>query len=411
MDPFELFETYGTHYLSSLVIGGRLVFSSVTDRRSFESEYSLEVLAEMSFSTKCGEINKSSSTNEDSSEAAGGIDNKNVTAEDTKKFEEQSKIQIKATGGDARYVQDVISHYTDWADSVKNYPAFVDFKDKNSLQPIWKLASTLQRKTQLESMYNDFCEQRQYKIQYSKPPFLYGKWVQMTKKYDDVGSGAWKDVVIGQPNVDFQNGWYCLGQTAYQAKTLPSINCRALVVKEIVPGILASIDNWTKIWSWDTLKNGTKNFSVWKGQVNDKNFHVIGDFFYSQKAEEPVFLQNFGIKAVHRKCLTTTVISIDYPAWTDYGSRAKEDISLWDVTVYEPNDEERFNPFSEVSVIRSILKLNVKCNMFYDDMNKMLSNSCCTFVAGDNYRSKPVTTVYKLKEDAIWFHDPDDDIQ
>lgn len=50
MEPLEFYKTYGTHLLRSLTMGGRALFLTSTDSRSYSSEMSLEAAAKVSAS-------------------------------------------------------------------------------------------------------------------------------------------------------------------------------------------------------------------------------------------------------------------------------------------------------------------------------------------------------------------------
>lgn len=52
MAPFDLYKAYGTHFVNSLLTGGRAIYSSSTNKYAYKSSYSLDVVAQMSYKVR-----------------------------------------------------------------------------------------------------------------------------------------------------------------------------------------------------------------------------------------------------------------------------------------------------------------------------------------------------------------------
>jgi hypothetical protein len=79
MPPFDLFDKYGTHFVASMVLGGRSVMGSSTSKFGYHGTTSLEVVANASFSGLIGSASASNDT---------------TLSKDVKTFEESSKIEV-----------------------------------------------------------------------------------------------------------------------------------------------------------------------------------------------------------------------------------------------------------------------------------------------------------------------------
>lgn len=136
MDPNELFERYGTHFLSEVIVGGRANFVATTKTSSFESESELKVAAEASFKQVSS---KDSVTNKEAVE----------------KFESNSTSSLYTIGGSAPADIRNNEEYAAWLKSIDKQPVFCTFTT-DSLTPIWKLAETENRQEELEAVTQTF---------------------------------------------------------------------------------------------------------------------------------------------------------------------------------------------------------------------------------------------------------------
>ena len=140
MDPMELFETYGTHYIANAFIGSRADYTTVTNNESKFSEREIKVAVEGSY----GAISGSSTTGHTTS---------------TKSILENTKSTLIVNGGNYQYANDIKDKetYTKWADGVESNPVLCDF-EKGSLKPIWALADSPARQSQLQTAFNEYAK-------------------------------------------------------------------------------------------------------------------------------------------------------------------------------------------------------------------------------------------------------------
>ncbi|EFJ23138.1 hypothetical protein SELMODRAFT_415635 [Selaginella moellendorffii] len=313
-DLTVLFDTYGTHYLAGLIMGGTAVYTSVTDKTTYSSEYDLSIVAQMSYKSAVSSISASE---------------EQQYKESIKSFQESSRISLNTTGGDPGlggvHFPD---HADDWSASVINYIAFIDFLGELSLVGIWKLASTPERAQEILDFYPTYCEQKQ-KHYGSDGPMLRARIVPLLKRqFNDDGSGASKDLSVCIP--DIGGGWYYLGQVAF-----PGGDARGntLVVQEIYPGsgALVEVQKWEKLWD-DTGSHKSKNFNLWRGLAFDPvDYVVLSDFFRGgvDNQDAPTKGEAAGIKAVSVSCVVPA--KVGSMIWNDIGTHASNDASVWKI--------------------------------------------------------------------------------
>ncbi|KAI0341931.1 hypothetical protein BDW22DRAFT_219508 [Trametopsis cervina] len=167
MDPIEFFNEYGTHFLRSLTIGGRALFLSATDSRTYSSSYSIEAAAKISASY---------------SVASGGIELSTEQKQAMNSFNESSTNTVVTKGGDPRYGNENFLHNVEaWAASIVDYPEFVDFGSDPCFTGLWEFASTPERQQTLKNAYPQFIKL------YSKDLELPGPYLEarLTSTFDD----------------------------------------------------------------------------------------------------------------------------------------------------------------------------------------------------------------------------------
>lgn len=141
LEPYQLFFKYGTHYLSSLVLGGRVSYSNAVNKASFHSKYYVEVVAEFSYQDLIGQLSSSDKVKYQSS---------------IESFQSSSVSKLNSVGGDSVY--DPRTDYDDWRASVKGRPVFIDFLNSQSLQPIWDLIADDSRRHEVKAAYPTFAK-------------------------------------------------------------------------------------------------------------------------------------------------------------------------------------------------------------------------------------------------------------
>ncbi|NHB93893.1 MAC/perforin domain-containing protein [Photorhabdus cinerea] len=153
-DMDDLFNTWGSHFLSGVVMGGCAQYSSSTNKYTSNLTNSLDVVAAASFA---GFIGLSVRTD-------------NSFKEDIKKFRSASNIKTHTIGGDlsrfdpfgsatsseqpsAEEIAAAKKAFEDWKASVPNSPELVNFADSNPLTGIWELCSDRTQKAKLKKHF------------------------------------------------------------------------------------------------------------------------------------------------------------------------------------------------------------------------------------------------------------------
>jgi len=146
MEPVALFDKYGTHYLKSIYIGGRISFSSFVDRSKVTENFNIEAAVNASYA----EVVKGS--------ASGG----SVAKSDIEQVTRHKKILVK--GGNpalASNIQDGVGepskNYNDWSTSVPQFMSISDIAD-NGMVPIYELVEDEQRRADLEKAWKPYME-------------------------------------------------------------------------------------------------------------------------------------------------------------------------------------------------------------------------------------------------------------
>lgn len=140
MPPFELFETYGTHFVDSLVVGTKTVATYATDKSRFTSKEKLSIAAEVSY------------------KAFAKIEHRTDLETTVRQFNESSMRHIHVYGGRAEIGTQCESYeqWKAWADTAHRNPMFIGFLDEYSLRPIWELCTDGTRRRVLSDSYKKF---------------------------------------------------------------------------------------------------------------------------------------------------------------------------------------------------------------------------------------------------------------
>jgi hypothetical protein len=142
--PNTLFDTYGTHYLRSVLIGARVSFSSHVNSTRVTSNF------QMSTAVKAAYLDLVKG------EASGGVVDKNDLAQVA------SNRHIRVMGGDPAKANAIIDtsgntaeDYRQWAESVPSFVSIADF-GKGGLVPLYELAATPERRAELEAAWGPY---------------------------------------------------------------------------------------------------------------------------------------------------------------------------------------------------------------------------------------------------------------
>ena len=141
LDPELLFEKYGTHYLKSIYIGGRVSFSSHMDRTQVTKGLQVEAAMKASYAKA----------------VEGSASAKGVKESDIAHILRNKKIDVM--GGDTALASQIINgtgepadSYNAWASTVLDYMSIADFAD-GGLVPIYMLAADETRRAELETAW------------------------------------------------------------------------------------------------------------------------------------------------------------------------------------------------------------------------------------------------------------------
>ena len=147
LEPNALFDKYGTHYLKSIYIGGRIGFSSFADRSKVSEKFNLQATVDASYL----EIVKGSAS-------AGTVAKEDITIVSRNK-----RIIVK--GGDpakAANVQDgtgePAASYSAWAASVPDFMSISDIADKGMV-PLYELVDDVDRRAVLTTAWQVYMEE------------------------------------------------------------------------------------------------------------------------------------------------------------------------------------------------------------------------------------------------------------
>ncbi|MBG0859417.1 MAG: hypothetical protein IQL11_07925, partial [Bacteroidales bacterium] len=149
-DPNEpaanIFNIYGTHVLTGVVVGGRLDYNISGRTRDVKTGVSVGVYAEASFSKGLG---------------SGSINTSVISQQEYDQFESHMEKRLEVYGGDSELGQHIISKndYDAWINSIPNKLVFCNYA-QNGLIPVWEFCDDASRKAQLEAAYATWADDR-----------------------------------------------------------------------------------------------------------------------------------------------------------------------------------------------------------------------------------------------------------
>ncbi len=222
--PMTVFKRFGTHYIWQVDVGGRVDFNFTKNESATDKTLNLNVDAKAAVSNLVGSIS---------------VENETKFKSFEKKVEENGSYKIVTHGGSldvgAAMRQDRTA-LGEWTKSVEQNPTLCRFGNQ-SLRPIWELASTPERKAELEKAF----------MQYVKAGGIVdssGKIdVRRTTQLEMVGTN-WgannhdklKSNRIGvfSPIPDPEQGYYIVGQAANNSNDPKQpANIDSILVKEL----------------------------------------------------------------------------------------------------------------------------------------------------------------------------------
>lgn len=143
LEPTQLFDKYGTHYLKSIYIGGRVSFSSYADRRTVSENFDIKATVNVAYLNVVKGSGSVESVNE--SDFKQVVNNK----------------QIDVIGGDPAKANSITddtgepaAEYRSWSESVPDFMSIADFAD-GGLAPIYELAP-VSRQAELKKAWTQY---------------------------------------------------------------------------------------------------------------------------------------------------------------------------------------------------------------------------------------------------------------
>lgn len=146
VSPAEIFQIYGTHCLTGLVVGGRLDYSVSARTRDIKENVSIGVYAEASFSVGLG---------------SGTLNTNVITESEYNQFASSMEKHLEVYGGSSELGQHIINKddFDAWIGSIGNNLVFCNYT-QNGLMPIWSFCKEQSRKTELEAAYATWATDR-----------------------------------------------------------------------------------------------------------------------------------------------------------------------------------------------------------------------------------------------------------
>ena len=316
MSPEELFDTYGTHYVSSLIAGAHANYTCVTNKTTFASSTSLDVAVSASYGSM----------------VSGSVDVK--TKQTVDRFRSASDIRIQAFGGRPELATGILAKadggwksYDAWVASVPTALVFADFVDGTSLVPIWMLAATAPRRAQLKEAFDAYLKRHAV---LEGPLDLELKLTdKFVKAADDRGLGSKLDLATYVPALP--SGYCYVGQYA-QGDWRPPTG-RAVIVRDKTPdkSALKPPTGYTKLWG-DHGSRKKDSYSCWR-PIAPPGYVALGDLFQHANHYNPPVLRD--LVCVRKDLVTRGTLGA--PIWDDHGSRARADLTLYRI---DPVDDE-----------------------------------------------------------------------
>jgi hypothetical protein len=145
----DIFATYGTHCMRSIIVGGRLDFNISANESKVSSSTTIGAHARAAFKTMFSKVS---------------LEINMVNEKEQKEFESHMEKKLEVYGGASQYGQMIINegNYDEWIESIKNNYVFCEYGD-DAFIPVWELCNNETRKKQLETDFKTWAVNREYK--------------------------------------------------------------------------------------------------------------------------------------------------------------------------------------------------------------------------------------------------------
>ncbi len=204
---------------------------------------------------------------------------------------------------------------------------------------------------------------------------LQGKYVPLISYTTTKGlSSSWPGLLeVGIPDVNqmqptkdaagrpMKDGWYYVGMLAHKTGGRGSRADQqlCLVVRKhprwngadplTIPGGFSR--------QWGTGSAG--GFGIFQATTVQKNYFAVGDIF-EHNGSNPDSSHWGYYRMVHDSCVSGRPYRWDWPLWTDEGSGAKEDGSIWGATTEDASSDLQYSkPRGDVTDLWSLFKAGV----------------------------------------------------
>jgi len=137
-----LFDKYGSHFLAGIIMGGRAVLASSTNKVTIARSETLDVVATQTYQALTGQLSA-----EERVRHAAAISS----------FEQSSDYSGFVTGGNGvdagKVFNGDVASFNAWTDSVGRSPDFVAFMTTNPLLGIWTLCADEMQKARMQAYF------------------------------------------------------------------------------------------------------------------------------------------------------------------------------------------------------------------------------------------------------------------
>jgi MAC/Perforin domain len=143
-DPLDVFDTFGTHVLGGIIVGGRLDFTTSANMSFERQDRTIDVYARASFKSLF---------------ASASIETQVIDEESKSEFSATEEMHLEVYGGRSEYGQYIINEgeYENWVESVDENSVFMDF-ESTGLLGIWLLAEDADRRTEIFDAFQIYAE-------------------------------------------------------------------------------------------------------------------------------------------------------------------------------------------------------------------------------------------------------------
>ncbi|KAK0502088.1 hypothetical protein EDD18DRAFT_1426653 [Armillaria luteobubalina] len=257
-------------------------------------------------------------------------------------FQESSTYRVLTEGGDAKYGnQNFLNNIDAWSDSVKDYPAFVDFGGIPAFTALYQLASTKARQDELKDAYATYCKN------YSTSLIIPGPYLRarLVKSNPSVASFTTTDSRQGKPDpVVFYAFSYRVGDgyigLSQQFSVSQSINHDwpdGAPVKALVPGVVVPVTRWEIFKDFvdmpGPLTLPLTYTRIWRGYGPTDDYVVLSHIAYTWRnrndmTDQPPALPFNPINAVHKSTLKPGTYAVRHGVSSNW---PEDKMSVWEV--------------------------------------------------------------------------------